>query len=172
MREHGVAGLSLSEVARAVGMKPPSLYSYFDSKHALYDALFAQGYQQFIESGAGVPPADLPLPDALCIGYRNFVEFARADPARHQLLFQRTIPGFEPSAPSMALAVEAYDLMRAALAAYDVTDQADLDLVTAVGTGLANQQLSNDPSGDRWLRLVDAASDMVAAALRPPRRTR
>jgi len=28
-------------------MRAPSLYEYFDSKHAIYDAMFAQGYRQF-----------------------------------------------------------------------------------------------------------------------------
>jgi AcrR family transcriptional regulator len=40
MAEQGVAGLSLGEVARRMGIRPPSLYVYFDSKNALYDAIF------------------------------------------------------------------------------------------------------------------------------------
>ena len=42
-REHGIAGVSLHALAREVGMRQPSLYAYFDSKHALYDAMFADG---------------------------------------------------------------------------------------------------------------------------------
>ena len=34
-REHGIAGVSLHALAREVGMRQPSLYEYFDSKHAL-----------------------------------------------------------------------------------------------------------------------------------------
>lgn len=45
MARDGVAGLSLSAVARGAGMKPPSLYGYFPSKVALCDALFARGRQ-------------------------------------------------------------------------------------------------------------------------------
>jgi hypothetical protein len=106
-----------------------------------------------------------PLLEALRIGTRAFVEFAVEDPARHQLLFQRTIPGFEPSEASMAIANEAYDQMRKGLADYGITEQADLDLITAVNTGLADQQISNDPGGDRWLRQADRAATMLAAAL-------
>jgi hypothetical protein len=102
---------------------------------------------------------------------REFVEFAVADPARYQLLFQRTVPGFVPSEASMAIANDVYDQGRQMLSAHGITDQADLDLVTAVATGLADQQISNDPGGDRWLRLLDRAADMLAAALeRPPTR--
>ena len=35
MDEVGVAGLSMSEVARRVGIRPPSLYKYFPSRLAL-----------------------------------------------------------------------------------------------------------------------------------------
>src|SRR3981081_4765389 len=48
-REPGVAGVSLHALAREVGMRQPSLYEYFDSKHALYDAMFADGNRQLLE---------------------------------------------------------------------------------------------------------------------------
>ena len=46
MERSGVGGLSMSEVARRLGMQQPSLYKYFSSLHALYDALFARGLRQ------------------------------------------------------------------------------------------------------------------------------
>ena len=46
MAEDGVATLSLAEVARRMGMRPPSLYQYFPSKLAVYDALFERGARQ------------------------------------------------------------------------------------------------------------------------------
>jgi AcrR family transcriptional regulator len=48
-REEGLAALSLRDVARRVGMQAPSLYGYFDSKMAIYDAMYAQGSQQFVD---------------------------------------------------------------------------------------------------------------------------
>src|SRR5262245_11788333 len=39
----GVAALNLTEVARRVGLRQPSLYQYFDSRTAVYDALFERG---------------------------------------------------------------------------------------------------------------------------------
>src|SRR3954467_13941187 len=47
MRERGVDDLSLREVARRVSMQAPSLYEYFPSKMALYDALFLVGFRLF-----------------------------------------------------------------------------------------------------------------------------
>lgn len=66
---------------------------------------------------------------------------------RYQLLFQRTIPDFEPSAESYAIAVATFDLGRDMLASAGITDAASLDLWTALLTGMVDQQLANDPGG-------------------------
>lgn len=169
-REHGLAGLSLRDVAKAVGMQPPSLYGYFDAKAAIYDAMFADGYRQLLARREAVPvPATAADVKA---GVRQWFDFATADPARYQLLFQRTIPGFEPSAESMALASEALAWAAEGLAAIGVTDPGALDLLTALVTGLADQQISNDPGGDRWGRLLDDALDMFLAHVKPKKRRR
>jgi AcrR family transcriptional regulator len=158
-RTNGLAGFTLRDVARRVGMRAPSLYSYFDSKHAIYDAMFAQGNREFLEGQAQVVFTGDPLTD-LKIGVRFFVEFCVTDPVRYQLLYQRTIPGFEPSAESYALAVEGLEALRSTLAALGITDPEAVDLFTAIGAGLASQQVSNEPGGDRWVRLADEAVEM------------
>jgi hypothetical protein len=38
-----------------------------------------------------------------------------------------------------------------------------VDLWTALMTGLASQQVSNDPGGDRWRRLLEPAVEMFLA---------
>jgi AcrR family transcriptional regulator len=160
VRANGLAALSLRDLARAVGMKPPSLYSYFDSKNAIYDAMYAQGVRQFVdEQKASMPRSDDPL-EALKAVVHFFVGFCAADPARYQLLFQRTIPGFEPSAESFKISQDNLAELGGLLAACGVSDPEMLDLCTALGTGLADQQLSNDPGGDRWIRLIDDAVEM------------
>jgi len=166
-REGGLSGLSLRDVAARVGMRPPSLYWYFDSKHAIYDAMFADGNRALLARLEGEWPTE---PTAMLRRVaRVFVEFSAEDPARSQLLFQRTIPDFEPSPASYALATEVFERGRAALASIGVTALADLDLWTALVTGLASQQITNDPGGDRWVRLIDTAVDMYAAHVLPRR---
>jgi AcrR family transcriptional regulator len=161
VREQGLAGLSLRDVAARVGMRPPSLYWYFDSKHAVYDAMFAEGNRTLAERMAAQDWPDEPRPFLRAMA-RRFLEFAVEDPARAQLLFHRTIPDFEPSAESYAIAVEGLELAKVGLARAGVTEPAHVDLWTAMLSGLASQQLANDPGGDRWLRLVDEAVDMYA----------
>jgi AcrR family transcriptional regulator len=160
VRAEGLASLNLRDLAARVGMQAPSLYSYFDSKHAIYDAMFAQGAQEFLDRELAVEETDDALRD-MQAGARMFVEFCTEDPVRYQLMFQRFIPGFEPSPESYAISVEGLRVVRERLARAGLTDPRVLDLFTAATAGLVNQQISNEPGGDRWVRLVDETIEMV-----------
>ncbi len=159
-REEGLTSLSRRHIAERVGMQAPSLYSYFESKNAIYDAMFAQGQR---ELGVHLAAFDTDVPvtrATIKAATRAWFEFCTDDPTRYQLLFQRTIPGFEPSATSYALAVEHLERAGRMLLAAGVEDRGALDLYSALTTGLTSQQIANDPGGDRWERLLDEAMDM------------
>src|SRR5262245_11560031 len=102
-RAHGIGGLSLHALARELGIRQPSLYAYFESKHALYDAMFADGNRQLIARLDALVLPDEPRA-AVKTFVRAFVDFSVEDPARSGLLFDRQIPDFEPSPDSYALA--------------------------------------------------------------------
>lgn len=162
-REKGVAALALSDVAARVGMRVPSLYSYFASKNDIYDAMFAQGSDEFVAFMGG-RLAELPggLRERVRGGLQIYFDFCTEDPTRYQLLFQRTIPNFVPSAASYGKAVEALRIFREDLAGHGLdVDPADQDLLTALGAGVVEQQIANDPGGDRWRPLVDVVADMA-----------
>jgi AcrR family transcriptional regulator len=159
--ERGLTGWTLRDLGTAVGMRAPSLYVYVDSKFALYDLLFADGYQALLGTMADLVDDTGDPRDRLRRAAHRYVAFCVEDPARCQLLFLRTIPGFEPSPSSYALAVHSLELLAQALTDAGISEPAELDLWTAVLTGLATQQSSNDPGGDRWTRLVDTAVDRL-----------
>jgi AcrR family transcriptional regulator len=165
-REQGLPGLTMRDLGARVGMRAQSLYSYFPSKHAIYDAMFAQGNRALLDRYAELDHGDVGGPgradrDArLCRLNRIWLEFCAEDPVRHQLLIQRPIPGFEPSTESYRVAVEVLDLTRSAVHACGVTSARAFDMFTALTAGLAAQQNANDPGGARWLRLADEAIEM------------
>ncbi len=101
-------------------MQAPSLYQYFAAKHAIYDAMFAQGNHELAERLSGLETAD-PV-ENLRSEARAFVEFCVEDPVRYQLLFQRPIPGFEPSPESYNIAVTLLQKTRRLLAAAGLGD--------------------------------------------------
>ena len=93
---------------------------------------------------------------------RSFFDFASADLARHQLMNQRTIPGFEPSPEAFAPSQRAVQATIEALAALGVTDRGDVEILFAILSGLVDQQLANDPGGTSRRALLERAVDMWA----------
>lgn len=162
-QEKGLAEFTLRDLAARVGMRAPSLYGHFESKQAIYDAMFGQGwtdYEKIVLAELG----ELPQAPRAAVrrAARVFFDFAVANPARHQLLNQRTIPGFEPSSASYAPAVRVLEQGRRLFRDLGVTDSADYEIWVAMIGGLINQQLANDPGGTRWSALLDRAIDVWA----------
>jgi AcrR family transcriptional regulator len=169
-RERGLGGWSLRDVAEAVGMRAPSLYVYFANKNAVFDAMFADGCAALLRrlEPAAAEVRGRSADEVLHIAARTYFDFCQEDPARYQLLFLRTLPGFEPSADSYALAQQVLDELATVFATVGLGSPEHVDLWTALVVGLVTQQLSNDPRGDRWRRLVPAAVAMFLAAQRQP----
>lgn len=165
-REHGLAALTLREVAARVGMQAPSLYSYFPSKDAIYDAMFAEAWSAYLGSATAHREMLPSSPrETLKSVARHFFDFAVADPARYQLMNQRALPRFRPSPEAYAPSVAVYEGLTALLRRIGIGDPDAADLYTALIGGLVEQQLANDPGGDRWSRLLDRTIDMYADAM-------
>jgi AcrR family transcriptional regulator len=165
-REQGLAGISLRDLAARVDLRQPSLYTYFDSKDALYDAMFAEGYRQLLDATKDIELAG-DARDHIRVMARIFVDLTLDEPVRAQLLFQRPIPGFEPSPESYALAQEFFERSRRRFVAAGLDPDHDLDIYTALTAGIVSQQLANDPGGTRWTRLVDEMMEMFLAHVAP-----
>ena len=166
-RRDGLAALTLREVARLAGMRAPSLYTYFGSKNAMYDAMYAQAARELAGTLAGLPQRSDPR-QTLRGRMRLFTEFCVADPVRYQLLLERPILGFAPAPESFQITVAALTATRADLEAAGVRGEPALDMFRALITGLVSLQIANDPGGDRWIRLQDDALDMLLAHYATP----
>jgi AcrR family transcriptional regulator len=153
--ESGLGAVSLHEVARRVGVRQPSLYGYVRSKLDLYDAMYAQAYAQLLARLDADTPGGTAREQLLTVS-RVVLDFVVENPPRQQLLFQRTIPGFEPSPASYALAKRLIDRCAGLLAALGAGSRAQLDVYTALVGGLGAQQVANDPGGDRYTRHLEA----------------
>ena len=169
-RAEGLAGLSLRDIATGSGCARPRCTGTSTrstrsttrcSPTATEHAARAAARPRLARRPAGRPaPASRDLRRASA---------PRTRPA-YQLLFQRTIPDFEPSAESYALAVEVDRAGPGALRGRGRRPiPRDFDLWTAMVSGLASQQSRNDPGGDRWIRLIDDAVDMFVDHVLPKR---
>ena len=173
MAVSGVAGLSLGQVARQVGVRTPSLYGYFPSKNALYDAVFARGARSVLDA-VGAASADAGQADsaydALLIAGRAMARWCMANQVYAQLLFWRPVPDFTPSPDAYQPAVELVDRTRTLFT--DMRDRgllrsdADLDAAVrdwiVVVSGVLSQQLANAPDEDAETgRFVSALPSLI-----------
>jgi AcrR family transcriptional regulator len=157
--ESGLGAVTLHEVARRIGIKQPSLYGHVSSKLDLYDAMFGQAYEQLLARLDDASSSGTAREQLYRLS-RVVLEFVVENPPRQQLLFQRTIPGFEPTPASYALANRMVDRFVGLLSSLDKGDSAHLDVFTALIAGLGAQQVANDPGGDRWIRQLEPSLDM------------
>src|SRR5262252_6591358 len=175
MEEVGVGGLSMSEIARRLGMRQPSLYKYFPSLHAVYDALFARGVAG---TGAAIQAAVAEGPRGVVTiraAGQALVRWAMENPALAQLLYWRPVPGFAPTTATFAPSVALMDQLRAAFAAavragelHPKAASAEAPrLWTIVLSGLISQQMANEPGAGfatgMFTSLTDSALDMFFA---------
>jgi AcrR family transcriptional regulator len=167
--ESGLASVSLHEVARRVGVRQPSLYGYVSSKLDLYDAMFAQAYEQLLDRLDATPPTGTAREQLLRVS-RTILDFVVENPPRQQLIFQRTIPGFVPSPASYALAQRIVDRCVGLLSALSAGSPAQVDVYTAIVGGLGAQQVANDPGGDRFTRHLETVLDMFLDHFAPEER--
>ncbi len=171
-REHGLAALTLRDLAGRVGMQPPSLYSHFSSKNAIYDAMFAEAWtaceSHVVDEMTRVPAH--PRAAAKHVA-QIFFDFAVSDLARHQLMNQRTLHGFEPSPEAYAPSVRVLESGVATMTSLPGVDRDSFDIFISLLGGLVDQQLANDPGGDRFRRLLGPAIDMWADGVGIPKDT-
>lgn len=162
-RERGLSGFTLRELAAAVGMRAPSLYTHFPARNAIIDAMFSQAWGDCAQALNTLGATEsMPAREWLQRSAREFFDFCVKDPVRNQLMNQRSVPGFVPSPESYAPSVAVLQHFTANMAFYGVTRREDIDLYTAMIGGMIDAQLANDPGGDRWRRLLDRAVMMYA----------
>jgi AcrR family transcriptional regulator len=180
MTEEGVNGLSLAEVARRLGVQPPSLYKYFPSLMAIYDAIFERGQiDNLAEMRRGMMGAEPGLP-SLIAGLEASGRWLLANRAVAELLFWRPVPSFHPSEEAFAPSVEMVELQRGALADAVVAgqlgptanDENAIYVVSTLIVGVLSQAIANEPDlpwGEgrftptfaRLMRLLPAAFPLV-----------
>jgi AcrR family transcriptional regulator len=141
-------------------MRAPSLYTYFQSKSDLYDAMYAQGMQHFANAMERTPRGR-DARTALRNRVKTLARTALEDPVRYELLFHRPIPGFVPSQESLAIGLTSLAETRRIAEAAGLKGERPFDLFLATTRGLVAMQLANQPGGDRWVRLIDEAVDIL-----------
>jgi AcrR family transcriptional regulator len=153
MTEEGVNGLSLAEVARRLGVQPPSLYRYFPSLMAIYDSLFLEGQRENLQAMRDGMQKSEPGLDALAAGLEASGRWCLANRAVAELLFWRPVPSFQPSPEAFAISMEMVELQRGMLAdavakgqlGKTANEEGAIYLVSTIIVGVVSQAFANEP---------------------------
>jgi len=90
VREKGIEGLSLREVARRAGVSPGAPAYHFGTRAGMLTAFAVRGYQDLVEAvvaEARRGPAGTPAERLASYG-RGYVAFAIAEPGRWEVMFR------------------------------------------------------------------------------------
>ena len=93
------------------------------------------------------------------------VDYCVANPARYHLMLQRTIPSFAPSEDSFRIALGCLTVVVESLAAAGITRPGDIALVRGVISGLAAEQIANDPHGRIFADQAERGIRVLVTAL-------
>jgi AcrR family transcriptional regulator len=182
MRRDGVAALNLNEVARLVGMQTPSLYKYFPSKFALYEALFRMALRLFRESEEQIWKTSQPIWERIEAWFETRLRLVQEHPDLYHLFLDNPVPGFLPSPESLeevrkirTPGVQAItEAMDAGLIATHLTPDRVLDLLLAMRRGIIAEHLGKEahlPVGDeRFRSLIPEVLALLKAAWAPSAR--
>jgi len=180
MRKVGVAALSLNTVAKRMGMRTPSLYTYFDSKNDIYDEIFRRGFIEFGRWMDERPHQDGAPRENMKSALETYMRFAQENPELYQLMFQRPVPDFVPSEESMAVSLDRLDSASRQFAQLfefgEIESPLPLtearDLFIAMQYGLTALHLANNPDlpagHGRFGKLISQAVDLFLGAWEKP----
>jgi AcrR family transcriptional regulator len=146
----GAGALTMRRLADDIGSSTTVLYTIFDSKNGILDAMVQAGHEE-LRARLEAIPGDQPPFERFAESARVYRAFALQDPARYQFLFGSAIPGYRRSQHARAAAQGSFDaladLVLACQRAGIVNRRADPAFVSEILIAAAHGAISLELSG-------------------------
>ncbi|GAB2913937.1 TetR/AcrR family transcriptional regulator [Nonomuraea fastidiosa] len=110
LQSDGPDSLTMRRIAAEAGCTTTVIYTMFGNREGLAEALYLEGFERFRRYLEAVPPRRNPYEHltALSPAYR---QACLSEPGYYSLMFERAIPGFEPSERARTLARAALNIL-------------------------------------------------------------
>ena len=128
--EGGPSAVNWRALARAVGVSPSTLYTYFDSIDALYTALILEVYEEMAAEVRRLVDPQAPARERIEVAATGYRRFATQYPARFTLVFTDVLPGY--AAPEGGSTIDAQVAVMAPLidGVASLLGRADIDVAS------------------------------------------
>lgn len=110
LQSDGPESLTMRRIAAEAGCTTTVIYTMFGNREGLAEALYLEGFERFRRILEAVPQRRNPFEHLNALGpaYR---QACLAEPGYYSLMFERAIPGFEPSERARTLARAALNIL-------------------------------------------------------------
>ncbi|MFE7397684.1 TetR/AcrR family transcriptional regulator [Streptomyces sp. NPDC057557] len=145
----GPSELTMRRLAAEIGASTKVLYTMFGGKEGLVDALYREGFARLRRAQQNIERAADPLTHLNNLG-TAYREHALAEPAYYRVMFEQTLPGFQPSAEALAVAETAFDASVEAVAACidaDIFPKGDATEISKIFWAAAHGAVSLEIAG-------------------------
>jgi AcrR family transcriptional regulator len=105
--EGGTAALSVRAIAKRAGVSTIGIYSHFEGKQGILDALYGEGFARVAEAMDVMQPG-MSTREAVLVASANYLQFAEVNEAHYRLIFGESNGSYVPSAAAKAEAIKAF----------------------------------------------------------------
>lgn len=108
--DKGIEGLSVRAISKAAGLSTIAIYSHFQGKQGVLDALYAEGFALVRDAMISVATIQDPI-EAVIAGSSKYLDIARTHEGHYRLIFGETGSNYTPSSEAALAADEAFDVL-------------------------------------------------------------
>lgn len=108
--EGGIAALNVRAIAARAGISTIGIYSHFQGKQGILDALYIAGFQR-VAQAMDIPDAARAPAAAVLQACQNYLETAQQYAAHYQLIFGDRDSGYEPSDDAKLVGAMAFKVL-------------------------------------------------------------
>ncbi len=105
--EGGTAALSVRAIAKKAGLSTIGIYSHFEGKQGILDALYIEGFTA-VEQAMSVLDKGLTPREAVAEAARNYLDLAQTKRAHYSLIFGESDLAYVPSAEAKQAGINAF----------------------------------------------------------------
>lgn len=105
--EGGSNALSVRAIAKRAGTSTMGIYSHFEGKQGILEALYIEGFEA-VDKAMSVFDEGLRPVEAVLAASNNYFDLAESSPAHYNLVFGPSNAGYAPSEAAQAVGAQAF----------------------------------------------------------------